>query len=57
MEVKKIAEFSAEEVEALRAAGNILGTLAKAITAGEVDGLDADSTNLLNALKDVIARV
>ena len=57
MEVKKIAEFSAEEVEALQAAGNILGTLAKAIAAGEVDGLDTDSTNLLGALKDVIARV
>jgi len=57
MEVKKIAEFSAEEVEALKVAGNILGALAKAVAAGEVDGLDVDSTNLLSALKDVIARV
>ena len=57
MEVKKIAEFTPEEVEALKTAGNILGALAKAVAAGEVDGLDTDSTNLIKALQDVIARV
>jgi len=57
MEVKKIAEFTTAEVETLTAAGKILGTLANAIAASEVDGLDVDSTNLIMALKDVIARV
>ena len=57
MEVKKIAEFSKEEVETLTAAGKILGALANAIAASEVDGLDVDSTNLIKALQEVIARV
>lgn len=57
MEVKKIAEFSKEEVEALTKAGQILGALANAVAAGEVDGLDTDSTNLIKALQEVIARV
>jgi len=57
MEVKKIAEFTKEEVEVLTNAGKILGTLANAIAASEVDGLDVDATNLVMALKEVIARV
>ena len=57
MEVKKIAEFTPEEVEVLTKAGQILGALAKAVAASEVDGLDVDSTNLIKALQDVIARV
>lgn len=57
MEVKKIAGFSKEEVEALQKAGTILGSLAKAIAASEIDGLDEDATNLLAALKEVITRV
>ena len=57
MEVKKIAEFSAEEITALEKAGAILGALAKAIAAGEVDGLNTDATNLIMALQEVIARV
>lgn len=57
MEVKKIAEFSKEEVETLTAAGKILGALANAIAASEVDGLDVDATNLIKALQEVIARV
>lgn len=57
MEVKKIAEFSAEEITALERAGAILGALAKAVAAGEVDGLNADATNLVGAFKDVLARL
>ena len=57
MEVKKIAGFSTEEVEALQKAGTILGSLAKAIAAGEIDGLNEDALSLVNALKEVIARV
>lgn len=57
MEVKKIAEFTKEEVEILTNAGKILGTLANAIAASEVDGLDVEATNLIKALQEVIARV
>ena len=57
MEVKKIAEFTKEEIEALTKAGQILGALAVAIETSKVDGLDTDSTNLIKALQDVIARV
>ena len=57
MEVKKIAEFTKEEVEVLTNAGKILGALANAIAAGEVDGLNTDATNLVMALQEVIARV
>ena len=57
MEVKKIAEFTKEEVEVLTNAGKILGALANAIATGEVDGLNADATNLVMALQEVIARV
>ena len=57
MEVKKIANFSTEEVEALQKAGTILGGLAKALAAGEVDGLDDGAYSLIAALKEVVARV
>lgn len=57
MEVKKIAEFTKEEVEILTNAGKILGALANAIAASEVDGLDVEATNLIKALQEVIARV
>ena len=57
MEVRKIASFTQEEVEALQKAGTIIGTLAKAIAASEVDGLDEDATNLIKALQEVLARV
>ena len=57
MEVKKIASFTEEEIEALQKAGSILGKLAKAIEASEVDGLDEDATNLVKALQEVVARV
>ena len=57
MEVKKIAGFSDEEIETLTKAGKILGSLASAIAASDVDGLDVDATNLINALKEGIARV
>ena len=57
MEVKKIAEFTKEEVEILTNAGKILGTLANAIATSEVDGLDVEATNLIKALQEVIARV
>lgn len=57
MEVKKIAEFTKEEVEVLTKAGMILGALANAVAASEVDGLDVEATNLIKALQDVLARV
>ena len=57
MEVKKIAKFTNEEVDFLVKAGEVLGGLAKAISAGEVDGLDDNATNLVKALKEVIERI
>ena len=57
MEVKKIASFTQEELEALQKAGTIFGSLAKAIASAEIDGLDEEATNLISALKEVLARI
>ena len=57
MKITKIAEFTAEETEALQKAGNILGVTAKAIAAGEIDTLNEESLALVAALADVIRRI
>lgn len=57
MKVTKIAEFTQEEIEALQKAGVILGAIANAITAGEVDALDETATALVTALREVIGRI
>lgn len=57
MKVTKIAEFTAEETDALTKAGNILGATAKAIAAGEIDVLDPEAATLIDALKEVIGRL
>ncbi len=57
MKVTKIAEFTVEEVEALQKAGSILGSLAKAAAAEEIDALNEEATALIAALKEVIGRI
>lgn len=57
MKVTKVAEFTQEEIEALQKAGSILGAIANAITAGEVDALDETATALVAALREVIGRI
>lgn len=57
MKVVKVAEFTAEEIEALQKAGSILGATAKAIAASEIDALNEEATALVAALKEVIGRI
>jgi len=57
MKVVKVAEFTEEEVAALKKAGEILGATARAIAASEIDALDEEATQLVLALKDVMERV
>lgn len=57
MEVKRIANFSQEEIEKLQVAGTILGIFAKASNNGEFDAITPEAANLLEALRDVINRI
>lgn len=57
MEIIKIGRFTESEIEALRAAGTILGTFAKALEAKEIDKLDEESKQLLGALAAVLNRL
>lgn len=57
MEIKRIANFTEEELEKLQGAGTILGTFAKAGSSGEFDQLTPEAVSLLEALRDVINRI
>ena len=57
MEVRKVGDFSAEEFEALTAAGNIIAAAAKALEAGEVNELGEQSEKILAALANVLGRI
>ena len=57
MEVRKVGDFSAEEFEALKAAGNIIGATAKALEAGDVNELGEQSEKILEALVNVLGRI
>ena len=57
MKVTKVAEFTPEELETLKAAGGILGAVAKSIAAGEIDALDETATKMVAALKEVLTRI
>ena len=58
MKVTQVYGFSTEEIEALSAAGKILGDLSTAYSAPSEDAKELDETtkNLITALKDVLAR-
>ena len=57
MNVKKIMSFSEEEIETLKAAGKLLGAIRSALNAGEIDSLDDQAKNLLEALDEVLNEV
>ena len=57
MNVKKIMSFSEEAIETLKAAGKLLGAIRSALNAGEIDSLDDQAKNLLEALDAVLNEV
>ena len=58
MKVTQVYGFSAEEIEALSAAGKILGDLSTAHSAPSEDTKELDDTtkDLIAALKEVLSR-
>ena len=58
MKVTQVYGFSAEEIEALSAAGKILGGLSTAYSAPSEDAKELDETtkDLIAALKEVLSR-
>ena len=58
MKVTQVYGFSAEEIEALSAAGKILGDLSAAYSASSEDAKELDDTtkDLIAALKEVLSR-
>ena len=58
MKVTQVYGFSTEEIEALSAAGKILGDLSTASRAqsDDVKELDETTKNLIAALKEVLSR-
>ena len=58
MKVTTVYGFSAEEIEALSAAGKILGDLSAAYSSPSEDAKELDETtkNLIAALKEVLSR-
>ena len=57
MNVKKIMSFSEAEIETLKAAGRLLGAIRTALNADEIDSLDDQAKNLLEALDAVLNEV
>ena len=57
MEITKIGSFTEKEIEALKEAGGILGNVAKALEAGEINLLSETSKGLVEALKEVLNRI
>ncbi len=56
MNITKIADFSTEEIDALKSAGTILGSLVKALDASEITEVTEDTMHLIKAVYDVAAR-
>ena len=54
MEIKKVANLGDGEVETLVTAGKILRELSDSLADSRIDALSSETTNLLNALKDVL---
>ena len=57
MEIRKIVSFNEEELNVLTTAGKLLGAVKKAFDDKEIDGLSADSKQLLEALDKVLDEV
>lgn len=56
MEIRKIGQFSTEELETLAKAGQILGDIKRAFEVGDITELDETAKGLLMALKEVIEK-
>ena len=54
MEIKKVANLGESEVETLVTTGKILRELSDGLADSTIDALSPETTNLLNALKDVL---
>lgn len=54
MEIKKVANLGEGEVETLVTTGKILRELSDGLADSTIDALSPETTNLLNALKDVL---
>ena len=54
MEIKRVANLGEGEVETLVTTGKILRELSDGLADSTIDALSAETTNLLNALKDVL---
>jgi hypothetical protein len=54
MNIKKVAHLGESEVEILISAGKILRELSDGLADSAIDELSPETTNLLNALKDVL---
>ena len=57
MTITKIGSLTEQEKEQLVQTGTILGALAKALSAQEIDELDKESLELVEAIKDVATRI
>ena len=57
MEIKKVLNLSEEEFAKLMAAGDVLGTIRKALEAGEADEVSDGVKGILIALKDVLGKI
>lgn len=54
MQIKKIVNFTEEEIEILTTAGKLLRTVSEAFQSKEVDEISTESKQLLNALVTVL---
>ncbi len=57
MNITKIGSLTEQEKEQLVQTGTILGALAKALSAQEIDELDKESLELVEAIKEVATRI
>ena len=54
MKIKKVANLGESEVETLVTTGKILRELSDGLADSTIDALSSETTNLLNALKEVL---
>lgn len=57
MEVKKVANLSQDEFQAVVKAGEILGSVSKALADGEIDEVSDGGVKLITALQEVITKI
>ena len=57
MEIKKVVSLGEIEVELLMNSGKLLRAISDGLADGSIDELSTETTNLLNALQDVLDAV